>query len=1394
MDPNHGDSDPLHGEARDFPTSLTDHFQEDILSELGLYHVFNEDEELDLYSSLSSMDLSQPPSSLLAHGASGNDHGSSQGFNRADPDPSNQVRKYSTGPSARLAPVVPLDPAWPPLPPAVPPRRKPLLSNAQKRFSCNLTMPSARLNRSNTAVDHDVWSIKLIDTPQGSTEQLASLCTSTSKLMSRYPHSDSWSNAGLVWGRVLSIHPSLLQKAQVTVSVATSWAAHQIPFCTTLNRTVQNLIDEIFLLMDTSTSSSGQYVLKLCDSEEYLHNEELLGAHESFLAYCKSGSEVSLRLLHENTLEHLLARDARDDSAQCHLYHLLGSACVFNTSRLSLQEKLNCYTREVNLMLKNKSGTNISMLVDEVRTIINLLCGISAVEVEEAIGRLSRIKPMALSFEEMTECETASVALHLALGKLLQVFFENFHSDFQVQDVHRQILPVQNVEHNADILQINMAALYKLQPNWIHSFDYFSVSCELTVGGKRICDKGISENISTALSLGNKIQFNRMMVFPMQISQLPYESMLTFHLLASKHGKNPELLLWAVQPLYSHRTLVSGTVLLSMSMLLELSDPPCPALSDGHRQPTGVILQLEFPERNEWNYKRPVSLPDSPTTILPCEELSRKISEVSQKHCICFLSENEKAFLWSKRHSCDNRSTFLHLVLSGAPSWQPKDLTEIYTVVDHWPLQNPEEALFLLTDSFPDQKVRSSAVKFFEKTSDGELEDYLPQLVQAVKGEWDLDGPLVMLLLERSLRSLRIAQQFYWLLLDAQDDAHYQSWFSKVQAALRHSCGWALRQELDLEQRLVTLLSQVAERVRIAEKARRKDLLKRERWKINEFFRNSVTCRLPLAPAVLVKGVEVDECKFFNSNAAPLGISFINTDPLGKNISVICKTGDNLRQDMLVLQIVRVMDRVWLQAGLDMRMVTYRCLSTGRDQGLVEVVPEAVTLGKIQQEWGLSGALREDTLEKWFHMWNKTEEDYEEAVMNFLHSCAGWCVATFILGICDRHNDNIMIKHSGHMFHIDFGKIMGNAQMFGNIKRDRTPFIFTSEMQHFITGGGQKPQRFHRFVELCCEAYNGIRRRSALVLSLLQLMLGAGMPEMNDIVDLKYVLNNLRPQDSDLEATSYFTKKIKQSMGSLPVKLNFLIHNMVQLPGGKKPSPHAQGSASNTNIQEVIIQKHSVKGREVLYELKVTIEDGYLFSEKTFGQFELLHKQLQKHFIESTLPQFPSWYKMSFTPARKMNLLNKYLKELFEGPCKGNEFVCSLFLDGPKIVPPAVSLKDSRPQIQLFMSYRDLKLSVLIKHLKNIRLANGSCPDAYVVTFLRPDPHNRSKRKTKVARNNDNPTFNELVEYSHVLSLYNRVLEVTVKSKKRFVVAANIQLEERMMDKEEWFPLGNCPN
>uniref|UniRef100_A0A671X6F6 PI3K/PI4K catalytic domain-containing protein n=1 Tax=Sparus aurata TaxID=8175 RepID=A0A671X6F6_SPAAU len=221
------------------------------------------------------------------------------------------------------------------------------------------------------------------------------------------------------------------------------------------------------------------------------------------------------------------------------------------------------------------------------------------------------------------------------------------------------------------------------------------------------------------------------------------------------------------------------------------------------------------------------------------------------------------------------------------------------------------------------------------------------------------------------------------LLEDAQSEPYYQSWFSKVQAALRHCCGRALREELELESRLVSVLVQVAEKVRAADKARRKNVLKKEKAKITEFFKGGISCCLALDPAVRVKALDV-EVRASHENTcemAPVESTFIS-NAVKTRLNLSFQTGDNLRQDMLVLQIVRVMDRVWLEEGLDMRMITFRCLSTGRAQGLVEVVPEAVTLGKIHQEWGLGGTLREDTLEKWFHNWNKTKEDYEKVKTN----------------------------------------------------------------------------------------------------------------------------------------------------------------------------------------------------------------------------------------------------------------------------------------------------------------------------------------------------------------------------------------------------------------------------
>ena len=61
------------------------------------------------------------------------------------------------------------------------------------------------------------------------------------------------------------------------------------------------------------------------------------------------------------------------------------------------------------------------------------------------------------------------------------------------------------------------------------------------------------------------------------------------------------------------------------------------------------------------------------------------------------------------------------------------------------------------------------------------------------------------------------------------------------------------------------------------------------------------------------------------------------TDDTEQFCSEVCvwvlQVGDDLRQDMLTMQLIRIMDRLWLQDGLDLRIITFGCQPTGNKKG-----------------------------------------------------------------------------------------------------------------------------------------------------------------------------------------------------------------------------------------------------------------------------------------------------------------------------------------------------------------------------------------------------------------------------------------------------------------------------
>lgn len=79
-----------------------------------------------------------------------------------------------------------------------------------------------------------------------------------------------------------------------------------------------------------------------------------------------------------------------------------------------------------------------------------------------------------------------------------------------------------------------------------------------------------------------------------------------------------------------------------------------------------------------------------------------------------------------------------------------------------------------------------------------------------------------------------------------------------------------------------------------------------------------------------------NECSYFGEGKSPNEIGsyfYLLLEEKPGFLMLFSQIGDDLRQDMLVLQIIRVMDSIWLQEGLDMQMIIYRCLSTGKGQG-----------------------------------------------------------------------------------------------------------------------------------------------------------------------------------------------------------------------------------------------------------------------------------------------------------------------------------------------------------------------------------------------------------------------------------------------------------------------------
>ncbi|CCI49074.1 unnamed protein product [Albugo candida] len=579
----------------------------------------------------------------------------------------------------------------------------------------------------------------------------------------------------------------------------------------------------------------------------------------------------------------------------------------------------------------------------------------------------------------------------------------------------------------------------------------------------------------------------------------------------------------------------------------------------------------------------------------------REALETIKRDSLFPISKTIAAHIWSHREALADDAGLLPAFLLSI-DWSKHDVViEGHRFLRIWKQPSYLQALRLLSPSYADPKVRAYAVRCLHSLPDHRLKLYLLQLVQALKNERYHDSALARFLLFRGLTNPgEIGYPLFWFLHAEVQFCHSSARFQLLIEQYVKLCG-IYKLEIRQSMYVMRKLEEVAAEVKLerSQKARRAVLDS----KLAEAILPDAF-QLPLHARTFCSGFDIEKCRVLESKKKPLYLVFKNARAQFGQVHVIFKSGDDLRQDQLVIQLLRVMDDLWQEAGMDLCLTPYSCIATGVETGLIEVVQNAETLaaivygyrGKLQTSVGRKliavkdALMSEAILSDWLFLKqsvpsssadnklqaierpiNKVKADRppgcfplqsprkrkqekatplspdskerKEITQNFLRSCAGYCVATYVLGIGDRHNDNLMLQRNGKFFHIDFGHFLGNFKSKLGVKRERAPFVLTHSMIDVI-GGEQSPQ-FQEFQRLACEAFKVLRLHSDLLITLVVSASSCGIPELRNEQDVRWLHKTVMlDEPSDEKAETRFRELIRRALRTKTTLMNDAVHLM----------------------------------------------------------------------------------------------------------------------------------------------------------------------------------------------------------------------------------------------------------
>ena len=284
---------------------------------------------------------------------------------------------------------------------------------------------------------------------------------------------------------------------------------------------------------------------------------------------------------------------------------------------------------------------------------------------------------------------------------------------------------------------------------------------------------------------------------------------------------------------------------------------------------------------------------------------------------------------------------------------------------------------------------------------------------------------------------------------------------------------------------------------------------------VDAWIKTNGNVKLPWDTSIICTGIMGEGVLCFNSATKPWKIPLlVKKDGVDGLINVLVKFED-VRKDKVTMIISKFLQSFCPDI---MDIETYNVFPIDDGCGWIEMVEKSNTLYDIKYKYNTS-------LQNYI-MDRNPDITVSQLKNKFIKTCVSSCVLCYVLGVGDRHLENILVTKDGRLLHIDFSYILGDDP-----KNLQVEMKITEDMLMML--GGTNSESYNKLKVNCTDAYQRIRLRSSLWYILLS-YLEFSTPVIDNYKYSKKMIQNhiiekLLPGENDTQASMQIIDIVEKS-------------------------------------------------------------------------------------------------------------------------------------------------------------------------------------------------------------------------------------------------------------------------